>query len=129
VVTEKSPMRTVPCRPLSQIVPDATVVKVDIEGHEYGVLEEALPRLSRVRAWALELHRVPGRPLQRALGALMAQGYRVYAAGRQPGESRWVSAEISATLDWADVPATKVRADGREFKMLHVLALRDPEAA
>ena len=128
MVTAKSPMRTVPCKPLSQIVPDATVVKVDIEGHEYGVLEEALPRLPSVQAWALELHRVPERPLQRTLGALMAEGYRVYAASRQPGDARWVSAEIAATLGWSQVPATKVRADGSEFKMLHVLALREAQA-
>jgi hypothetical protein len=67
------------------------------------VLEEALPRLARVRAWALELHRVPGRPLQAALGALMAHGYRVYAAApraagriglgehRDPGDARLVA--------------------------------------
>jgi FkbM family methyltransferase len=128
VVTAKAPMRTVPCKPLSQIVPDATLVKVDIEGHEYGVLEEALPRLSSVRAWALELHRVPDRPLQRTLGALMAEGHRVYAASRQPGDARWVSAEVSATLDWSQVPVTKVHPDGREFKMLHVLALRGVQA-
>jgi FkbM family methyltransferase len=128
VVTAKAPMRTVPCKPLSQIVPDATVVKVDIEGHEYGVLEEALPRLARVQAWALELHRVPDRPLQRTLGALMAQGYRVYAASREPDDPRWVSTEVSATLDWADIPASRIRADGREFKMLHVLALRSAQA-
>jgi hypothetical protein len=102
---------------------------VDIEGHEYGVLEEALPRLSSVHAWALELHRVPGRPLQGTLGALMAQGYRVYAASREPDDPRWVSAEISATLDWSQVPVTKLHPDGREFKMLHVLALRGPEPA
>lgn len=129
VVTAKAPARTVPSRTLSTLVPDATVVKIDIEGHEYGVLEEALPRLAQVHAWALELHRVPGRPLQAVLGALMAQGYRVYAASRQGAEARWVSAEISATLDWAQVPVTKVHPDGREFKMLHVLALRDAEAA
>jgi FkbM family methyltransferase len=128
VVTAKAPMRTVPCKPLSQIVPDATVVKVDIEGHEYGVLEQALPRLARVQAWALELHRVPDRPLQRTLGALLAQGYRLYAASREPHDPRWVSIEISATLDWADIPASRIRADGREFKMLHVLALRSAQA-
>jgi FkbM family methyltransferase len=127
VVTAKAPTRTVPCKPLSQIVPDATVVKVDIEGHEYGVLEQTLPRLSSVHAWALELHRVPEWPLQRTLGALMAAGC-VYAASRQPGEARWVSAEISATLDWSQVPVTKVDPAGREFKMLHVLALRDAQA-
>jgi hypothetical protein len=39
-----------------------------------------------------------------------------------------VSAEISATLDWSQIPVTKVQLDGREFKMLHVLALRDAQA-
>jgi FkbM family methyltransferase len=125
VVTARSPMRTVPCKPLSQIVPDATVVKVDIEGHEYGVLDEALPRLSSVQAWALELHRVPERPLQRTLGALMAHGFRVYAAAQAEDGTGWASAEIPATLDWSQVPPAKVRADGSEFRMLHVLALRE----
>jgi FkbM family methyltransferase len=125
VVTAKAAARTVPCRTLSALVPDATVVKIDIEGHEYGVLEEALPRLARVRAWALELHRVPGRPLQAALGALMAHGYRVYAAAQAPQGGGWASAEIPATLDWSQVPPAKVRADGSEFRMLHVLALRE----
>ncbi len=129
VVSLKRAARTVPARPLSQIVPDATVVKVDIEGHEYDVLEEALPRLGRVRAWALELHRIPGRPLQGALGALMAHGFRVYAAAQPARGAGWASAEIAATLDWSQVPPAKVRADGREFKMLHVLALRDAEPA
>lgn len=125
VVSPKGAARTVPCRPLSQIVPDATVVKVDIEGHEYDVLEEALPKLARVRAWALELHRVPGRALQPTLGALMAHGFRVYAATQGAEGAGWASAEISATLDWSQVPPAKVRADGSEFRMLHVLALRE----
>lgn len=129
VVTSKAAARTVPCRTLSALVPDATVVKIDIEGHEYGVLEEALPKLARVRVWALELHRVPDRPLQCALGALMAHGYRVYAAAQAEDGTGWVSAEIPATLDWSQVPPSKVRADGSAFRMLHVLALREDEAA
>lgn len=45
VVGEGKGVRKVRCRPLAALVPDATVVKLDIEGHEYEVLEQALPRL------------------------------------------------------------------------------------
>lgn len=118
-------VRKVRCRPLAAIVPDATVVKVDVEGHEYEVLAHALPRLPRVHSWAVELHRVPGHPLQEALGAFMGHGYRVYAATGDGPQGRWSSHEVGATLDWSSVPAG-TRADGTAFKMLHVLALREP---
>lgn len=125
VVTEAQGTRKVKCRPLSALVPDATVVKLDIEGHEYSVIGEALPRLPAVKAWAVELHRVPTTPLQSALGAFMAHGYRIYAASADVSDSqRWQSQELSASLDWAAVPPAKVHADGTEFKMLHILALR-----
>lgn len=119
--------RKVPARPLSALVPDATVVKLDIEGHEYAVLEEALPRLQRAHAWAIELHAVPGAPLQHALGLLMAEGFRVYAGARRADDpdGDWIGEEIGATLDWAAVPPTRLRADGSAFKMLHVIARRD----
>lgn len=126
VVTDGHAALKVKSRPLSALVPDATIVKLDIEGHEYAVIEEALPKLSSVTAWAVELHRVPSIPLQLALGAFMAYGYRVYAAGSDPSNrTRWISFEISATLDWADVPPSKTYANGTAFKMLHILALRE----
>jgi FkbM family methyltransferase len=118
--------RTVPARKLSTLVPEATVVKLDIEGHEYEVLDEALPRLRRAHSWAIELHQVPDRPLQKALGALMALGFRVFAAAADPAdpEGDWASEEIPATLDWAAVPAARMRAGGGEFRMLHIVATR-----
>jgi FkbM family methyltransferase len=129
-VVARGGARQVRCLPLSRLVPDATVVKLDIEGHEYGVLDEALARLARAHTWALELHQVPERPLQRALGAFQAEGYRLIAASRDPrAPQAWASTEISATLDWEDIPPAKVRADGRAFRMLHVIAQRLPEAA
>ena len=126
MVAARGAARQVRCRPLSRIVPEATVVKIDIEGHEYAVIEEALPRLAHAHTWALELHRVPGRPLQLALGAFLAEGYRLFAATRddQDAEGAWASTEISGTLDWGDVPATRTRGERAEFKMLHVLAQR-----
>ncbi len=120
--------RTVPCRKLSALVPEATVVKLDIEGHEYAVIDEALPRLKRVHSWAIELHSVPGHPLQRVLGALMAYGFRVFAAAADPADPAggWISEEIPATLDWTAVPASRMRADGNAFRMLHIVATRPP---
>ena len=119
--------RKVPMRPLSALAPDATVVKLDIEGHEYEVLEEALPRLECAHSWAIELHAVPGVPLQHALGLLMAHGYRVYAGARRSDDAtgEWIGEEIAATLDWSAIAPTRLRADGSAFKMLHVIARRE----
>lgn len=118
--------RVVPCDTLARICPEATVVKLDIEGHEYEVLDEALASLPTVRAWAIELHRVPGRPLARTLQALAAQGFSVIGAGRLRDDpsGRWVSAPVPLTLEWDAIPAAQRRADGSEFKMLHVVARR-----
>jgi len=126
MVVSHKPQIKIACRPLSTLVPDATVVEVDIEGHEYAVIEEALPRLKHAHSWAVELHMVPGRPLQRVLSASMAEGFRVLTPVRRPNESDgpWGSEEISPTLDWTAIPVTKVRGDCSVFKMLHVIATR-----
>jgi len=130
VVVARGGARRVRCQPLSKLVPEATVVKLDIEGHEYGVLDEALPRLARAHTWALELHEVPGRPLQRVLGSLQAEGYALVAASRDSRDpDAWAGAEITATLGWDDVPPAKIDPDGRVFRMLHVIAKRAPGAA
>jgi FkbM family methyltransferase len=115
----------VPARRLSGLIPEATVVKLDIEGHEYPVLDEALPRMKQVVAWAIEFHGVEGRPLEQALGKLAAAGYELAAAGRRAGDpgGAWVSAAIPPTLSWAQIPPGRGR-DGAPFRMLHVLARR-----
>lgn len=114
------------CTTLDGLVPDATVVKLDIEGHEHDVLEHALPRMKLVHTWALELHRVEGRPLQRTLAALVAHGYRLVAAGRARGDrdGDWIAAPIQADLGWDQIPIAQTRPDGTVFQMLHVLAFR-----
>jgi len=116
----------VPCRALSSLAAGATVVKVDIEGHEYEALDEALPKLTGVRAWAVELHLVPGRPLSRAVGAFTARGFTVLGAGRRRGDTSgaWVSAEVPRGMEWDAVPVAQRRADGSVFKMLHIVAVR-----
>ncbi len=117
---------SVPARRLSLLVPDATVVKVDIEGHEYEVLDEALPQLGSVHTWALELHMVSGRPLEQVLAQLAAHGYRLLAAGRSRSAPNgpWVSTPIPTELSWAQIPIAKTLSDGSLFKMLHLIATR-----
>ncbi|HEY8377177.1 MAG TPA: FkbM family methyltransferase, partial [Nannocystis sp.] len=118
--------RTVPGRRLSALAPAAEVVKLDVEGHEYAILDEALARMERVHTWALELHMAPGRPLERTLTALSQQGFRLRAAGRRPGDpsGAWQGFEIPPSLSWDRIPVAHTRADGSVFKMVHVLAQR-----
>lgn len=116
----------VPCRPLSQIAATATVVKIDIEGHEYEVLDEALTKLSAVRAWALELHMRPERSLSATTQAFRRHGYTVLGAGRRRSDpsGAWVSAELPPGLEWDVIPVAQRRPNGSVFKMLHVIAVR-----
>lgn len=116
----------VPCRPLSQIAAEATVVKMDIEGHEYEVLDEALAKLPAVRAWALELHMRVNRPLSATTRAFREHGYTVLGAGRRRSDPTgdWISAALPPTLEWDAIPVAQRRTDGSVFKMLHVIAVK-----
>lgn len=116
----------VQCRPLSELVANANVVKLDIEGHEYTVLDQALQRLPDVHTWAVEFHMVPGRPLQQPIAQFEENGYAVIAASQRRGDpsGRLLSLPIDSNLGWEQIPPALVRADGSEFKMLHVIARR-----
>ncbi len=116
----------VDAKPLSQLVPDATIVKIDIEGHEYQVLDEALDKLERAHTWAVELHMMPDRPLGRVIEQFMDAGFSVVAATQRPGMpgGGWVSAPVTPQLGWPQVPIAKRYANGDIFKMLHVIAKR-----
>lgn len=124
---EDATTRRVPCRRLSALVPHATVMKLDVEGHEYAILDESLAALERVHTWALELHSTPDRPLQHTLGQLVAQGFSLVAAGRRAGDpdGPWVSVPLTPDLSWEKIPAARRLADGTAFRMLHVVARRD----
>lgn len=43
-------------RKLSSLMPDAQVVKLDIEGHEFVMLQQALDELPTVHSWIIEVH-------------------------------------------------------------------------
>ncbi len=117
---------TVACMPLAALVPDATVVKLDVEGHEYAILPEAVPALTRARAWAVELHKVEGHPLEQTLALFAAHGFTLVSAGTPRDDPRrWLSVDISPSLTWSEVPGQPTgRDERREFKMLHLIARR-----
>jgi FkbM family methyltransferase len=118
----------VACRRLEAIAPDATVVKVDVEGHEYAFLPQALAAMPNVRAWALELHCVEGHKLEDTLKSFADAGLRLVGAGvkKADPEGPWVNLEITPAWSWDSIPGTSTVRDGlpSTFKMLHVLALR-----
>jgi FkbM family methyltransferase len=119
---------TVACRRLEAIAPDATVVKVDVEGHEYTFLPQALAAMPNVKAWALELHRVEGHNLEDTLRMFADSNYRLVGAGADKAapDGPWVNVEITPEWSWESLPGFPTIRDGlpSTFKMLHVLAVR-----
>lgn len=129
VIPSPSPgqsVRTVPAQTLSSLCPHATVIKLDIEGHEYAVLADSLPKLPSVKAWAVELHMMPGSSLAQTARSFVQAGFRVFGAGRKRDDTRgaWLSAELPDGLEWDAIPVAQRRTDGSVFKMLHIIALR-----
>jgi FkbM family methyltransferase len=118
---------TAPCLTLSQLAPDATVVKLDVEGHEHTILPSAVPALDNVKAWAIELHMVDKHRLQDTLTLLTDHGFALIGAGRRrDAPSQWLDVAIAPTLSWDDLPGQRAKRDGRTatFKMLHIVARR-----
>ena len=121
--------REVACRTLPEVVPDATIVKLDVEGHEHAILEHALPRMPGVHAWAVELHQSTSmrafRPLEATIAAFEAHGLQVYAAVRHKDDpGLWRNARVRPSLGWHRIPPAIQRPDGSVFKMLHIVARR-----
>lgn len=126
VVRSSGGDREVPGRRLSTLVPHATVVKLDVEGHEYTILDEALDAMPDVHAWAIEFHLSQARPLQAALGALARRGYALRAAGRRANDpdGPWIGADVPPSLHWGQIPVAHQNPDGTVFKMVHIIARR-----
>lgn len=78
-----------PAKRLVSIMPDATVVKVDIEGMEFAVSPQALDDLPEVHTWLVEIH--PGR-------------------GREPTAVVDLFRDHGFRLDWLNRAAARVEA-------------------
>lgn len=127
-VGEEADTIAIACRRLEALAPDATVVKVDVEGHEYAFLPTAVPALPAVKAWALELHCVEGERLEDTLRLFVDHGYRLLAgaAKKTDPDGPWVSVPAAPEWSWAQIGGIPTVKDGlpSTFKMLHVLALK-----
>lgn len=71
----------VECYPPAEVLPEATIVKLDIEGAEYSVFPLALATMPAVRTWLVECHPTHGDP--DAIARLMWQhGMKVWKVDR-----------------------------------------------
>jgi FkbM family methyltransferase len=110
---------------LSDIHPEPTVVKIDIEGHEYVVLNDAVATMPSIHSWAVELHMRKEYPLEGALKLFEENGFTIFAAGTDPANPGvWKSIPISSALTWNQIPVAKINPDGSVFKSLHIIAKR-----
>jgi FkbM family methyltransferase len=87
-----------PARRLESLLPDATVVKLDIEGAEFALFPGQIDVLPTAHTWIVEIHPGKGRDPRMILDAFTARGFElrwVDRAGRRvapwPGGTPWPS--------------------------------------
>lgn len=73
-----------PGRRLEAILPDATVVKLDIEGTEFALFPEQIDILQTAHTWVVEIHPASGRDPQMILDAFTDRGFELWWVDR-PG--------------------------------------------
>jgi FkbM family methyltransferase len=85
-------------RRLETLLPDATVVKLDIEGTEFAIFPEQIDRLPRAHTWIVEIHPGARRNPRMVLDAFAVRGFElrwVDRANRRvapfPANARWES--------------------------------------
>jgi FkbM family methyltransferase len=70
-------------RKLSSIMPNAEVVKLDIEGHEFEMLNQALNEMDNVQTWIIEVHPHTGKNPDDLIKMLLNKRYKIYWVNRQ----------------------------------------------
>ena len=75
-----------PALPLTDILPDATVAKVDIEGEEFEIFPEQIDAMSGVHTWNVEIHPGTGRHPQKILEAFASRGFQLLWVNRDSCE-------------------------------------------
>jgi len=74
-----------PARRLRSIHPDATIVKLDIEGLEFEVVPAQLGELTEARVWIVEIHPRRGRDPELVIDAFRRRGFDLW--WRQPARA------------------------------------------
>ena len=72
----------VKCKTLKSIMPDASVVKLDIEGGEYAILPEGIEQMPSVHTWIIELHPYWGSPHE-VIQAFLKHGFIAFKVDRE----------------------------------------------
>ncbi|MGH6919977.1 MAG: FkbM family methyltransferase [Geminicoccaceae bacterium] len=87
-----------PARRLESLLPDATVVKLDIEGAEFALFPGQIDVLPTAHTWIVEIHPGKGRDPRMILDAFTVRGFELWwvdRAGRRvapyPGGTPWPS--------------------------------------
>lgn len=62
------------CYTLKELMPDANIIKLDIEGGEYAILPEAIDEMVNAHTWIIELHPQFGNP-NPIISAFLKRGY------------------------------------------------------
>lgn len=62
---------------LASILPDATVVKLDVEGAEFSIFPRVLDELANVHTWLVEIHPEKGRDCAKLLDLFRTRGYQL----------------------------------------------------
>ncbi|MCB9337165.1 MAG: FkbM family methyltransferase [Lewinellaceae bacterium] len=68
---------------LSKLMPDANVVKLDIEGHEFVMLPQALEEMKKVHSWIIEVHPTAENDPDTLVQWLLDKGYKIQWVNRE----------------------------------------------
>jgi FkbM family methyltransferase len=87
-----------PARRLETVLPDATVVKLDIEGTEFAIFPEQIERLPMAHTWIVEIHPGEHRNPRTILDAFTTRGFELWwvdrasrRVTRYPASTPWQS--------------------------------------
>jgi FkbM family methyltransferase len=70
-------------RTLDSILPDAEVVKLDVEGEEYHIIPQAIDRLPSVHTWIVEIHPYDNPHPDQIVDLFLSRGYEVLHLSRE----------------------------------------------
>ena len=74
-----------PARRLESLLPDATVVKLDIEGAEFALFPGQIDVMPTAHTWIVEIHPGKGRVPRMILDAFTARGFELWWVDRAAG--------------------------------------------
>jgi FkbM family methyltransferase len=72
----------VPARTLDSLLPDADVIKLDVEGAEYSILPAAIDSLPSAHTWIVEIHPIGNPHPDQLITLFQERGYEVFYVNR-----------------------------------------------